>query len=104
MSTAIARDLPSDYRWPGNVRELEQCVRRVLLTGAAGPLSPTRADVPNVPEWLTAAAAGSLDARGLLAAYCGMLRARLGSFEEVARVTGLDRRTVKKYVDAATRE
>jgi len=42
--------------------------------------------------------AGTLDAQQLMAEYCGLLYKRLGTYEDVARKTGLDRRTVKKYV------
>jgi len=44
----------------------------------------------------------SLDADGILSAYCVLLYQRHGTFEEVARRTNLDRRTVKKYLAQAT--
>ena len=34
---------------------------------------------------------------------CALLHGRHGTYEEVARRTGLDRRTVKKYLDSAAR-
>lgn len=84
------------YPWPGNVRELEQAVRRILITrryrGENRPATDAAAQLQ------AALVAGSLDAQGLLAGYCALLHRRLGTYEEVARVTGLDRRTVKKYV------
>ena len=42
---------------------------------------------------------GSLDADALLAGYCTLLHARHGTYEEVARRTRLDRRTVKSYIE-----
>ena len=42
---------------------------------------------------------GELDAQNLLSGYCKMLYRRHGTFEEVARRTHLDRRTVKKYIN-----
>jgi len=48
--------------------------------------------------------AGTLEARELTARYCAMLHARHGTYEEVARITGLDRRTVKKYVQQVADE
>src|SRR5262245_27242289 len=100
---ALERGLPRGYPWPGNVRELEQAVRRVLLTGsytaqsAGGTLSEEEALVEKLR-------AGTLAADELLARYCGMLRRRLGSYAEVARVTGLDPRTSRKYVIAGLAE
>ena len=41
---------------------------------------------------------GVLNAEALLAGYCELLYKRFGTYEEVARRTKLDRRTVKKYV------
>ena len=93
----VARDLPRDYAWPGNVRELEQTVRRVLLTGATSP-DPVRRDAP-AP--FAALAAQELPIPALLAGYCAELYARHGTYEKVAQITGLDRRTVKKHVVAA---
>ena len=90
------------YAWPGNVRELEQAVRRILLRGAY--VSPGRDDAAGVPDLAALSReleAGSLDARSLLARYCGVLHARTGNLAEVARRTGLDRRTVRAYVAAA---
>jgi transcriptional regulator with PAS, ATPase and Fis domain len=93
----LKRDLPKNYPWPGNVRELEQAVRRVLLTHhysgdfkGAGP-EAGRSLAGEID-------AGTLNARELLSRYCVLLYDRSGTIEEVARRTGLDRRTVKKYL------
>ncbi len=87
---AIARDLPADYAWPGNVRELEQTVRRVLVTGRCAAPALARAPVDPFES--------ERSARELLDAYCAALHARYGTYEAVARITQLDRRTVKKHV------
>ena len=93
----IIRDLGRDYPWPGNVRELEQAVRRIIVTRhyrgdilpeAAGELERLSADID----------AGTMDAQHLMSRYCTLLYDRFGTYEEVSRRTGLDRRTVKKYV------
>ncbi|MBL7650153.1 MAG: sigma 54-interacting transcriptional regulator, partial [Candidatus Hydrogenedentes bacterium] len=93
--TALRRDLPADYRWPGNVRELEQAVRRILLTGRYQGEPATETDF-----WQQAQA-GMLDARSLLAGYCALLYRNCGNYEEVARRANLDRRTVRKHLQAA---
>ena len=98
VKNAIHSGIPEGYRWPGNVRELEQCVRRVLLTGRCGPDVTEAAATDETSRFLAAARAGTLEARELTARYCALLYERHGTFEEVARITGLDRRTVRKYV------
>lgn len=95
---AIERDLGLTYGWPGNVRELEQCVRRVLLTRRCMP-DPTAAPPP-VDPLQAHLEAGTLTARQLLDRYCALLYERHGTYEKVARITDLDRRTVKKHVIA----
>jgi sigma-54 specific flagellar transcriptional regulator A len=90
--------LPAGYPWPGNVRELEQALRRIILNGryVPDPLPERGARDP----WLTALGEGRLDAAGLLAGYCRRLYDRLGTYEAVARVTGLDRRTAKRHTES----
>ena len=91
---AIHRDLGADYPWPGNVRELEQVIRRVLLTGGCPPDGPSGA-VANLADDIQT---GAITAEELVVRYCQVLYDSLGTYAEVARRTGLDRRTVKKYV------
>ncbi len=43
---------------------------------------------------------GTIDAHGLVTGYCCHLYDIYGTYEAVARRTGLDRRTVKKYIQA----
>ena len=97
---ALERDLPRGYRWPGNVRELEQAVRRILMTGR---YTGERAEpAPDGDEALVhKLRAGQLTADDLLSRYCALLYRRLGTYAEVARQTGLDPRTSRKYVEAA---
>jgi DNA-binding NtrC family response regulator len=103
VADAIRTGLDPDYAWPGNVRELEQCARRVLLTRryagdrSARDLPSSGARGPGDDEILLEAA-GDATAKGLVARYCRALYARHGTYEEVARRTGLDRRTVKAHV------
>lgn len=86
-----------DYAWPGNVRELEQAVRRVLLTNryegdaASDTIDPDAAFCDAVRK-------GRMTADALLAGYCGMLHHRHGTYEAVAGIASLDRRTARKYV------
>jgi transcriptional regulator with GAF, ATPase, and Fis domain len=93
---SVDRDLGAGYGWPGNVRELEQCIRRVLLTRSCAPDTSSVAD--ESAGLVGALAGGTLTAEELVARYCALLYERHGTYVEVARVTGLDRRTVRKYV------
>ena len=97
---ALERGLPRGYPWPGNVRELEQAVRRILLTGryAADIAEAARDEETALVEKLRA---GELAATELLARYCAMLYRRFGTYAEVAKRTGLDPRTTRKYVEGA---
>jgi len=93
----IRSQLGDDYPWPGNVRELEQCVRRVLLRGVyTGETVFREMDLDH--KLIRGIEQGGIDAASLISGYCYLLYQRHGTFEEVARRTGLDRRTVKKYI------
>ena len=86
-----------DYAWPGNVRELEQAVRQILLTRQyVGDQRTAGADARR--SLMAGIDAGTLDADGVLSAYCALLYQQHRSFEEVARRMNLDWRTVKKYL------
>jgi len=98
----IARALPR-HPWPGNVRELDQCVRNVLVTGRYEPAARAAAPVIDDDPFVRAVREGALSFDALVDEYCARAYARTGSYEEVARALGLDRRTVKKHVDAAPR-
>lgn len=93
----ITSKVPDNYPWPGNIRELEQCARRLLLSGEYRfqTESSTRE-----AEFDKLFGAGKYTARELLTIYSRHLYRRSGSYEGVARIMELDRRTVKKYVQS----
>ncbi len=97
IQNVINTRLGPDYPWPGNVRELEQCIRGVLLRGTY-----SRETIMNGEgihqELINGMEQGSIDAASLVSGYCRLLYKRYNNFEEVARRTGLDRRTVKKHI------
>jgi transcriptional regulator with PAS, ATPase and Fis domain len=97
----IAAELGTNYLWPGNVRELAQCVRRILLNRSY--ISHQRETDSNSKAYPAQLAKdlenGSVDAKNLLKGYCRYLHDKFGTYIEVARRTGLDTRTVKKYID-----
>ena len=88
------------HDWPGNVRELEQAVRGIILTGTwqktghrAGPACLERlAGSPSPPTMAE-----------LASSYCQALLREHSTIQAVARITGLDRRTVKKHLDRTSR-
>jgi DNA-binding NtrC family response regulator len=94
---AIGENLGRAYPWPGNVRELEQCVRSVLVKRKyLGSFKSVRPDLD--AQLKAGLAEGSLDVQALVSGYCRLLHRRHGTYETVARITGLDRRTVKKHI------
>jgi transcriptional regulator with AAA-type ATPase domain len=97
----IARNLGTAYAWPGNIRELEQCVRNVLVRGEYRPARAEPTDTePRLSDQIEA---GALTADALLERYCAIVYRASGSYEAAARRLGLDRRTVKARVLAASR-
>jgi len=82
-----------NYSWTGNVRELEQAIRRIVLTGTyLGDTIPHPSSKKQVQQF------GELTARQLVEKYCCDLYDIYENYGEVARKTGLDWRTVKKYI------
>ncbi|MBF0225305.1 MAG: hypothetical protein HQK76_07600 [Desulfobacterales bacterium] len=49
-------------------------------------------------ELLTGIEQGTIAANKLISGYCKLLYERYGSFEKVAQLIQLDRRTVSKYI------
>jgi len=97
VRNAIHLSLGKHYAWPGNVRELEQCVRRILLTHSySGDTCTSSKDLRQ--EIIDGIEHGNYSATDLLADYTSLLYERFDTYEEVAKRTGLDRRTVKKYI------
>jgi hypothetical protein len=99
----VLEALPKGYSWPGNVRELEQAVRRILLTGRYVP-QLTGAGRDEDEALVAKLRAGELTAAELLARYSAMLHKRLGTYAEVAKRTGLDPRTTRKYVEGGKKQ
>jgi hypothetical protein len=75
-------------------------VRRIVMTGRYAP-APARAAPAEEEMLLARLRAGELTAAELLGRYSAMLYRRLGTYAEVAKRTGLDPRTSRKYVEAA---
>lgn len=90
----IGRRLGRGYGWPGNVGELSQCIRRVILRGDYEP---------GVSGW-GRRDAGEMSAAEVVRRHCRFLVERYGSYGAAARVAGLDRRTVKRYVEEWEKE
>lgn len=95
--TWIKKNLPPQYAWPGNFRELEQCVRNILIGGSYRP----RVVETNQNDVWDLAKANQLSAERLLSAYCLQVYQHCGSYIGTAKITGLDRRTVKAKVEQA---
>ncbi len=99
MTTKKIHDqLGKNYRWPGNVRELGQCVRRILLKRSYKSIfdKETTDSAPGLSKDMEN---GNIDAKNLIKKYCRLLYDKFGTYGEVARRTGLDRRTVKKHIE-----
>ncbi|MHC4122569.1 MAG: sigma-54-dependent transcriptional regulator [Planctomycetota bacterium] len=97
VKEVIDKNLSKDYRWPGNVRELAQCIRRVIVKcDYAGDNSVGLGDLRS--RLLADIGSGRLNAQEVLSAYCTILYKRYGTYEQVAKITELDRRTVKKHI------
>ena len=101
LAEKVHANLPGNHTWPGNVRELEQAVRRILLTGRYAPETAAAATDEDA-VLVEKLRAGELTAAELLALYSAMLHRRLGTYTEVAKRTGLDPRTTRKYVEGAS--
>ncbi len=98
MHARVVDELGPAHRYPGNVRELEQCVRRVLLNGHCASDASVFTGGASDLSLTTRMERGELDAEALLRGYCELLYERSKSYVQVAKVTGLDRRTVRRHL------
>jgi Sigma-54 interaction domain len=99
IEARIQEVVPKTYHWPGNVRELEQCIRRICITGTYQCQPSTSAKLNKDGIFQSDNSGNYLTAQQLLQNYCRFLYGQNHSYETVARIAGLDRRTVKKYID-----
>jgi two-component system, NtrC family, response regulator HydG len=103
IKRVINKHLGKHYKWPGNVRELEQCARSVLLRRSYQGEALNASKPLNLEEQLIKGIKNkNINIALLTSGYCAMLYEHFGTYEKVARKTGLDRRTIKKYIDAHT--
>ncbi len=92
----IRQTVPENYAWPGNVRELEQCIRQICITGHYQIAEEN--GLVHQKEFMLSDDLAENTGQRLLQRYCRFLYEEQGSYEAVARIAQLDRRTVKKYI------
>jgi DNA-binding NtrC family response regulator len=93
--------LGRNYAWPGNFRELEQCVRSYTIRKAYQPVPPAPVEdsAQQACETLARAllnrtlAYGEIERRLLR-----LVHAQTGSYQEAARLLGVDWRTLRRRV------
>ncbi len=88
----------AEHGWPGNVRELEQAIRQVLIKGFYEPLILPKESHSSVDQGMLFDGMGEASAEQCLAAYAQHLYRKHQSYEAVARILSVDRRTARKYV------
>lgn len=98
LTGQIQQSAPANYSWPGNIRELEQCVRQMLLKRSYC-WQQSEGMEERLGELERKYREGGFTAVHLLASYCHHLHELHGTYEKVAKITMLDRRTVKKHID-----
>ena len=102
LERQIRDSVGDDYDWPGNVRELEQALRNCVLRGRYVPLGGDDhsgdTDAAEGPVTLRLPP-GGMTADELVRAYARSEHRRLGNYAAAARSLGLDRRTVRSYVN-----
>lgn len=96
IEKTIRQSIPKNYAWPGNVRELEQCIRQICITGQYHISTDT--GTMDHKEFILSDNATENSVQQLLQRYCQFLYKSHGSYEAVAKITQMDRRTVKKYI------
>lgn len=96
ITSYIHKNQPNNYSWPGNIRELEQCARRVLINNHYTWQQQYHDN--DAQQVFEKRAQQEYTAQELLTTYCKALYKRHKTYEAVAKVTGLDRRTVKRYI------
>lgn len=95
----IDRRLGNNYQWPGNVRELEQCVRSVLLKrDYKGKQEDEEKNRSLTQTLIQGIQDRDILVSSLVSGYCSLLYDKFGTYEKVAKQTGLDRRTIKKHI------
>lgn len=98
IESKLYQSVGKNYCWPGNVRELEQAIRRIILTGEY-PRQINQSE-SNQMIHVYDSESKPVSAQQLMHHYCHHLYDKHHTYEAVARITGLDRRTVKKYLQA----
>ncbi|MCH6255943.1 sigma-54 factor interaction domain-containing protein [Puniceicoccaceae bacterium K14] len=91
----IRKKMDPSYAWPGNFRELEQCVRNILVSGE---YNPETFNCPEKAQCIENATRSKMTASELLQSYAQVLYKEQRSYEEVAKILQVDRRTAKRYV------
>jgi len=100
VKRVINKHLGDDYKWPGNVRELEQCARSVLLRRSyQGEALNSEKPASIKEELIHGIEHKDITIPSLISGYCTMLYDHYGTYEKAAKITGVDRRTIKKYID-----
>ncbi|MCA8989471.1 MAG: sigma-54-dependent Fis family transcriptional regulator [Planctomycetaceae bacterium] len=96
----IEQKLPRQYSWPGNVRELEQCVRNILIRSEYQPsIVQSKENLNACDQWLEQIRARQLTIEELHRSYATWVYAEVNSYEGTAQQLGIDRRTVKSWLD-----
>jgi len=97
----IVKGRGADWPWPGNLLELEQSVRMVLVEGRC--VSPdANIRMPSPAGRFVALEQGNMSLAEVAYQYCRHVWELQGTYKAAAEVLGIDWRTVKNYVEAAS--